>query len=424
MKTIAHKVPGVGRIFSEIVEDIVKSVDLVVLLRKLSDLDRLGDKILEDSNNTTATMIELYRLIQNSEGRRDSAVKSNSGSSCCLRDLFGFIFVEMLNNIAFGRGNPNLVDKVVKATNGDTLDIRTRIYRLAINRDLLPKDIIKLIDPKTPVVNLPPLVRDILSEQFSKNVLKDYQSFIDNIRIDGKAAFDRIIETHLRLVHKNARFIATKVSSLPIDDLIQEGSIGLMKAAEHFDPAYGHRFMSYAPYWIQQTADRAISDQGRTIRIPVHRVESINKLLRVKSLLKQASDQEPTLEEIGEAMDLSLAQVNKIIALTQMQVSLAPIAEEDSYLGDSIVDLTTRSPFDAICKQLLKEQIEEALTALTPREQRVIRLRFGLDDDQGRTLEEVAQEFNLTRERIRQIEVNAIRKLSHPVRIGKLRDCL
>lgn len=407
LKTIDHKISGVGRIFSEIVEDISKSVDLIVLLRKFSDLDRLGDKIIEDSNNTTATIIELYRLIQNSKRKRDNEVRSNSGSSCCLRDLFGFIFVEMLSNIAFGRGNPELVDKVVKTTNSNTFDIRTSIYKLAINRDLLPKNMIKLIDPKTLIIKLPQLVQGILTEQCSKNVLNDYQSFINNIRVDGKAAFDRIIETHLGLVDKNARLIATKVSSLSIDDIIQEGNIGLIKAAERFDPAYGHRFMSYAYYWIYQTIFRFISDQDRTIRVPVYMIESINKLLGVSLLLTEEYGREPTLMEIGEKMDLPLTRVREIIRIARMSVTLeSPITEEeDSQIGDSIEGCNALPPFDAVSEHSLQEQIERVLNSLTPREQKVIRLRFGLDDSQSRTIEEVGQDFIVTKERIHQTEV-------------------
>jgi RNA polymerase primary sigma factor len=284
----------------------------------------------------------------------------------------------------------------------------------------------KLFDPKTLIVNLPQLVRGISPDKFSRSVLKECQSFINNSRVDGKAAFNRIIETHLRLSAKSARVFSSRDSTLPIEDLFQEGSLGLMKAAEHFNPAYGHRFMSYAPYWIHQAIARAVADSGRVIRVPVHMVETIDRFLSISQRLAQEFGREPTSREIGQRMGISPEKVREIAKAAELPISLElPLdEEEDRSLVDFIEDHNEPSPPDAALKQLLKEQIDEVLSSLTHREQRVLVLRFGLEDGRSRTLEEVGQEFNVTRERIRQIEAKALKKLRHPSRSRKLKDYL
>ena len=308
--------------------------------------------------------------------------------------------------------NPEELEKVLDAE-GAAVDDPVRMYLREIGR-------VRLLTGEEERT-LAQLMRDGDAEIEKRKLGISY----DPIRIDkGMEARRKLTEANLRLVVSVAKkYIGRGMNLL---DLIQEGNIGLIRAVEKFDHTKGYKFSTYATWWIRQAITRAIADQARTIRIPVHMVETINKLVRISRRLLQEYGREPTSEEIGLEMDLPADKVREIMKVSQTPVSLeTPIGEEeDSNLGDFIPDEGGEAPAEAASSQLLRESVEDVLESLTERERRVLRLRFGLDDGRGRTLEEVGKEFNVTRERIRQIEAKALRKLRHPSRSRKLRDFL
>jgi len=286
----------------------------------------------------------------------------------------------------------------------------------------------ELIDPETLVDNfsVDDPVRMYLKEIGKVNLLSaDAEVELAKLMAEGdKEAKRKMAEANLRLVVSIAkRYVGRGMLFL---DLIQEGNLGLIKAVEKFDYTKGYKFSTYATWWIRQAITRAIADQARTIRIPVHMVETINKVMRISRQLLQELGHDPTPEEIAADMGMPVEKVREILKIAQEPVSLeTPIGEEeDSHLGDFIPDEDASEPAEAASFTLLKEQLSEVLGTLTPREEKVLRLRFGIEDGRTRTLEEVGREFNVTRERIRQIEAKALRKLRHPSRSKKLKDFL
>jgi len=328
---------------------------------------------------------------------------------------------------------PNLedlddIDETMEITLLDTEDIDLSVA--AMEDDLRPEDVeeeVVDLDLSVPEgVGIDDPVRMYLKEIGRVPLLTAEEEIELAKRMEqgDEEAKKKLAEANLRLVVSIAkRYVGRGMLFL---DLIQEGNLGLIKAVEKFDYGKGFKFSTYATWWIRQAITRAIADQARTIRIPVHMVETINKLIRVSRQLLQELGRDPTPEEIAAAMEIPVERVREIQKVAQEPVSLeTPIGEEeDSHLGDFIEDEDAPAPAEAASYILLKEQLESVLDTLTPREEKVLRLRFGLDDGRSRTLEEVGQEFGVTRERIRQIEAKALRKLRHPSRSRKLKDYL